>query len=128
MRAFFDRLDAIHLSDAQGIGIMLLCAAILIISALLRSAKHGIGPLRGSDVPPGLDRDIRRGIGQQIPPAPGDRRHSNYFDGTIELINYIDDDHYAFKPIDSRRFPYLNGKPLRNQSAWSRLPVSRGGL
>jgi hypothetical protein len=76
-------------------------------------------------VPPGLDRDIRRSLGQKIAPQKGDRRWSRYFDGYVELVDFESDARFHFKPIDSRRFPETNGQVLRNQSTWSALALRK---
>jgi hypothetical protein len=129
MRDFFDYLDSID--PVTSVAVLLLLLAVVIYLLISDSRKRGRGrPLPSPfsdladihrDANPSTKRFIERIAG--APPAPGDRKWSNFFGSYIELESYEDDDHYFFRVLDHRS-PYF-GRVLRNQSPWHILPISR---
>jgi hypothetical protein len=53
-----------------------------------------------------------------MPPKPGDRRWSDFFDAFVEMVDYIADNDFFFRVIDNPRWP---AERYKNKSRWTDL-------
>ena len=54
----------------------------------------------------------------RYPPAPGDKRWSDFFNAFIEMVFYTADNDFYFKVIDNPAWP---AEQYKNKSRWTDL-------